>query len=440
MTEAKSAKPYESSFLIPKSERLYKIDCLIFDNIPTSFYQLNFKKLRSGVTLTNIQKKRWDIERIVSERKFLEPEELTGLQIATTIAVYIDLIYFHKLKGHVDELRDISEKLEKQINELVEEVEFRSFLEMHPLWIDTLNLIKKYSLNQYNDKEDCSKDINKESTEIAKKMGKAAGPKLFFLPEEESDKVLGDEVEKDTFVPQLLFTLPFDKNKFTHPFKINDENIFYEFVMLQAGSALLWQQSALAIDGGALFLVNNFIGNYEDSVKYSIKTAKIRGIIITEEEIWNMFADLILLHEKGHSENYEKTDSRLGGWFEWLANTYMYEQALSFADKQEEPDQKKIIFVLMAMIELTKRRTSDKAAIKYINSEILFLHLLNESGLIDFENSTFNITHEGLKKLIDSIRKCQGFDCLEKEQKKISKIGKEKFINFWQNHFIDYDK
>lgn len=440
MTEVKSAKAYESSFLLPESERLYKIDSLVFDNIPTSFYRLDFKKLRNGATLTNIQNKRWDIERIMIEKNLLEPDELRGLQIATTIAANIDLIYFHKIKGHKDGLIDISKKLESQIDELIIEEEFRIFLKTHPLWIDTLNLIKKYSLNQHNDREDCSKDINRESMEIAKEMGEVTGPKLFFLPDEENEKLLGEEVRKETFVPQLIFTLPYNGKNFKHPLQINNKNVFYEFILLQAGSALLWQQSALAIDEGALFLVNNFVGNYEDSIKYSIKTAAKHGITITEEEIWYMFADLLLLHERGHSENYEEADQRLGGWFEWLANTYMYEQALSFADSQKEPEQKKIIFALMAMIELTKKRAGDKAAIKYINSEILFLHLLNESGLVDFKSSTFNITHESLKKLRNSIRECQGFECLDKQQKKINKIGKEKFINFWQKYFEDNDK
>lgn len=447
MTEAKRHMSlYKRNLSFTK--RQYEISRFVIEIAHIKFFQVNFDRLKNTDTLKKVQKERWAVEKKLAEQKLLRPDELIGLQLATSIAFRIDLIYFHKLKGNISELKTESDRLIQQIDRLLlgvspeEKLKIEQFLGKHPLWRETLNLIKKYTLNQTGRIDDSNK-INKAATRLAKKMGAASGPKLFFLPEEENEKVMGDLAKRKTFVPQILFTIPVEgrteKNikgkKIFHPLGLDHGNLFYGFVVLQAGSALKWEQSALAIDGGALLLINNFIGNYEESVNSTFRAARKHKIKITKSEIWQTFIDLLLYHEIGHSKVYPKIDKKMGSWTEWLANSYMYSRILNFILKQKKSNWEKILFMLLSQVELTKKRVKDQSAEKYTNSELLFLHLLEKNDLINFENTSFHTGERRINKLLESIIACRKYDYLQKELKEITKERKSELINFWQNYF-----
>jgi hypothetical protein len=443
MTEAKKRMPLFKDNL-SLTRRQYEISRAVIELASIKFFQVDFDKLKSPWSLKEVQKIRLGVERKLAEKKLLNNDELLGLQLATLIAPQIDLIYYHKLKGNIDQLKIESDRLMKQINhpeiDPEEKLVIDKFLEKHPLWRETLDLIKTYALNQI-DKTDNSNGINKAATSLAKRMGVSSGPKLFFLPEEENEKVMGDRAEKKTFVPQLLFTLPVGKNKIHNPLNIDHGNLFYEFVVLQSGSGLKWEQSALAIDGGALLLINNFIGNYEEQVNYTARAAKKHKINISKSEIWQTFIDLLLYHEIGHSKAYPKTDKRMGPWAEWLANSYMYGKILKFASGQKRfVNRQKIIFMLMSQVDLTKKRLKDSDAEKYINSELLFLHLMEKNGLINFDDSSFYPNKERISKLRESIVSCRNYKNLKLENDGINEDRKKVLINFWQRYFEGNDK
>lgn len=449
MTEAKDHMPqFRNNLSLTK--RQYEISKTVIAFVPKKFFQINFDRLKTVGPLKEVQQIRLDVEQKLAEQKLLSPDELIGLQLATSIALQIDLIYYHKLKGNTDELKTESDRLIQQIDSLPlegsleEKLKIDQFLRKHPLWRKVLNLIKDYALNQTR-KIDDSNDINKAATRLAKRMGATKGPKLFFLPEEENEKVMGDRVERKTFVPQILFTIPVEggteKNvkgkKIFHPLGLDHGNLFYGFVVLQAGSALKWEQSALAIDGGALLLINNFVGNYEESVKSTFRAARRHKIKITKSEIWQTFIDLLLYHEIGHSKVYPKIDKRMGSWTEWMANSHMYSKVLDFAkDEENKMFREKIIFMLMSQVELTKRRVKDQSAEKYTNSELLFLHLLEKSGLINFEDASIHPERRYINKLIKSIIICRNnYDLLNQELEEINRLRRKKIINFWQKYF-----
>lgn len=441
MTEAKKRMPlYRDNLSF--TERQYKISKSVIELAHIKFFQVNFDRLKTTDTLRKVQKERWSVEEKLFREKLLKPDELIGLQLATSIAYRIDLIYYHKLKGNYDQLKTESEKLKNQINDLLKKgSEFKKFLKKYPLWKRSLKLIKRYASNQ-TEKTDDSNKINRAATLLAKEMGQTTGPKLFFVPEEEDVRILGDGAKKKTFVPQLLFTIPVnERKKIFHPLGLTHKNLFYEFVILQAGSALRWEQSALAIDGGALFLLNNFISNYEKSVDLTFKAARKHKIQISKSEIWQTFIDLLLYHEIGHSNVYTKADPRMGIWTEWLANSFMYSKSLKSAlGKERSSDREKILFMLLSQVDLSEKRLRDQSARQYINSELLFLHLLEKNELINFEDSSFYPSTDRLNHLIKSIVACRKYENLKMEGKEINEERRKKLINFWQNYFDGNDK
>ncbi len=442
MTEAPKRMPLfkYNEFLSPEQ---FNISQKIIRAVSFEFFQTSFVKLkgRRPDVLRKVDEDRWKVEKMMTRMKKKEKfgeDEFAGLRIATAIASKIDLIYYYKLKEYNQELLKESANLSSQISVLLgSESEFFHFFEKHKYWKQTLILIKDYASNQLR-KNNFSKSINKRSSELAKKMGKTKGPQLYFLPLEEDPKVLGEKTEKRSFMPQLLFTLPIDETRYSHPLGITHHNLFYGFVMLQAGSALRWEQSAVAFDGGSLFLVNNFIGNYEKVIKKAMQVAEKRGIKINSDELWQIFADIILLHEIGHSNNFEKTDLNMGDWTEWLANTFMYKKSID-AIFQSMDLFEKIIFALMSQADLNKTRLKDPEAREYIDSELLFMHLLIKSGLINLTDFTFNRDPIKLAHLKESINECRKFEKLNEELLEIKK-NKQNIINFWQKYFGDDDK
>ena len=433
MTEIKTQMPlFRNNFLLTPKQN--ETSTALIEFVPKKFFQLNFNKLKSDKPLREVQKIRWGVEKKLSEEKSLTPEELTGLRLATSIASRIDLIYYYKLKGDRTKLLKESNDLSKQINDLLgSKSEFRDFLRKHKHWKETLILIKDYASNQLK-KRDFSKSINIRSSKLAINMGNTKGPQLYFLPLEENPEILGEQTKKESFMPQLLFTLPVDKTKYSHPLEVTHHNIFYGYILLQAGSALRWEQSGVAIDGGALFLVNNFVGNYDKIIEASVKIAKKYGIIISKEEMWQIFADVILLHEIGHSNRFEKIDPNMGDWTEWLANVFMYGKSIDVIKRKEEPERIKIIFALMAQVDLNKVRLKDPESKDYIDSELLFMYFLIKTRLINMEDFSIKPDLDKLDNFKQLIFGSCKFEHLDTALKEI-KSNKHKIINFWQKYF-----
>lgn len=436
MVENHNPRLFGKNPLIPDRNR--RIHSFIVGKVNSHYFEIDFEKQQNPLLLQSAQEQRNKVLETLSNVKVngereLTPDELSGLQISTYLAGTIDMIYYHKLHKNEVGLSYESEELKHKIDRLLgEDSEYKGFFSHNRCWVNTLKFIKEYALYQEGAWGN-SQNMYEKSSVLAKTMGQSIGPRLFFLPDEEDLIPSHGKLSRSNLVPQLIYALPISEEGFTHPLQIKHGHLYYNHAILQAGSALKWELSGIAIDGGALIFINNFIGNYKHAVSNTITNMKKYGINgeINTDIIWQYYLDFLLLHEIGHSNFYSLRKSMVL-WAEWLADNYMYKEIISIAKEKTDAERKKILLMLMVQAELTKKRLKDSDTTSYIRSELLFLHFLIKSGLVFPDDLSFNVTYERLDLFTKLIGSCKKRAEIISEE---AEINSAEIIRWWQTHF-----
>jgi len=441
MVENCNPRQFGKNPLIP--DRNWRINSFIVGQVNSHYFEIDFEKQRNPLLLQSVQEQRNKVLETLSNVKVkgereLTPDELFGLQISTYLAGTIDMIYYHKLHKNEVGLSYESEELKHKIDRLLgEDSEYKGFFSHNRCWVNTLKFIKEYAMYQEGARGN-AQDMYEKSSVLAKTMAQNRGPRLFFLPDAEDLIPSNGKLSRSNLVPQLIYALPISEEGFTHPLQIKHGHLYYNHAILQAGSALKWEQSGIAVDGGALIFINNFIGNYTEAVSNTIRNMEKYGMSdgINADIIWQYYLDFLLLHEIGHSNFYSLKKS-MALWTEWLADNYMYKEVISIAKEKTVTERKKLLLMLIVQAELTKKRLKDSDTTTYIRSELLFFHLLMKSGLVIPEDLSFDVTDERLDSFAILIGSCKKRAEIISEEKEINSA---EIIRWWQTHFTSLDE
>lgn len=385
--------------------------------------------------LARRQSQRIEFLKAVEDNKLLTPEERVAVSIATEIAPIMDEIY-----GSL--LNNPNYKIDNKYVPVISRIgnKYIEFFDKHPLWGDTLKLIKQWVNNP---EQNTLNTLRQQADTISQKMLDDQGLQLIFYLDNWDYKATKEEYENPKYLSPFLMLLIPGYNYLTKFNYINTDeisSIYFGYSIVQAGDAVTGITSAIRTEKGELIVINNFQDYNAESIKSCEKILKASGIDFDQNEVEQCYANFLILHELGHPHSDDLlTDDFMETQAEWLSSRFMYKRVFEKILNSKQTDtseMKKNIIMLLNFTWMTHSRLHDKDAEFYVQSDKRLWQAFIDYELLKIKdgNIVIDINKEKIKQIITF------FDTLDNEENiKIFDIeienNEKELSNYWKKWF-----